>query len=222
MKQMKDQWLDWLQEKQRHFFYGLTVVVASLFVAFQLFGKFHAPKKSKYLLAIRDFEKWLSSGESFDKIETALREHPELETKFGALIANQFIVNHQGDQAEKYAKAVLNRVQKHLPEHASFAEGSLTIAKGQLEEALKSSLSLRQKTDSHSVLYGFNLLRIASLYRELNNHPQEVSTLTELEEFLSHNEKASHALNQSFQQNNITLSDYISHRKRDVSNRLEN
>jgi len=210
---MKDQWIDWLQDKQRHFFYGVIFVLASLFVAFQAFGKFHNPTTSNYLLVNQAFEKWMYQGEAFEKLESALKENPELETKFGALIADKFLVQNDPDSAQAFADNVFKRVLNQTPEHTTFAQGSLLIESGDLRQALTSSLTLKADIDHSTLLYGFNLVRIASLARALHSEGQEQSALEELETYMQTYEKVSSVLTECFHEGNLTLTDYISHRK---------
>jgi len=170
---MKDQWIEWLQDKQRHFFYGVTLVVAAFFIAFQLFGKFHKPSKNPAIATSQAFEKWLVQGEAFDKLEAAIQENPKLETKFGAMIADKLIVQNDGEKAEAFAESVFQRILKQTPEHTAFAHGSLLIAKGELQKALTESVALKERLDHNTLLFGFNLVRIASLCRSLEAPSQE-------------------------------------------------
>jgi hypothetical protein len=210
---MKDQWIEWLQDRQRHFFYGVLMVIMTFFVAFQVFSKFHKPRASQYFAANQAFEKWLIQGEAIDKLEKAIAAHPELEAKFGALIADRYIVQNEGDKAEPYADSVFKRVLKQSPEHTAFAEGSLQIAKGHLREALVHTVALKERMDKESILYGFNLVRLASLYRALSVHDQELAALEELEQYMQENQKRGSILAECFNEGGYTLSDYIEGRK---------
>ncbi len=210
---MRDQWIDWLQEKQRHFFYGVIIVVAALFIAFQLFGKFHKPKDNYYLNANTAFEKWMAQGEALENVLTAIDNHPELETKFGALIAEKYISQNEGEKAEVFAKGVLQRVLKQTPEHAAFSHCSLLITKGNLQQAFEQSLSLQKSLGKTSLLYGFNLVRITSLCRALEYNEQEQMMLSDLNQFLNEHSDAAIILSDCFKEGEIALSDYIAHRK---------
>ena len=211
---MKDQWIEWLQERQRNFFYGIVIVIATFFVAFQLFGKFHKPRETQYLVANQAFEKWIAQGEAFDKLESALQTHPELETKFGAMIADKYIAQNEGEKAEPYAENVFKRVFRQTPEHTAFADGSLQIAKGNLREALTQAVVLKEHMGKDSLLYGFNLMRIASLYRALAVQGQELAALEELEHYMKENEKGASILSECFSdEGGTTLFDYIEERK---------
>lgn len=210
---MKDEWIEWLQDKQRNFFYGVTIVIALFFIAFQLFGKFHKPAPSNYATANLALEKWLFQGNDFENVEKALASNPELESKFGAIIADKLIVQNHGDKAQPFAESVFERVLKQAPEHTAFAEGSLLISQGKISEALSSSLALNDRLDKSSLLYGFNLFRIASLYRALDNQSQEQASLEELDRYMATNPQANAILTECFSVGDITLKDYVSQRK---------
>lgn len=214
---MKDLWLDWLQEKQRNFFYGVAAVVVLFFVAFQLFEKFHTSEPRNYLSTNLAFEKWLLHDKDFNEVEEALKSNPDLESKFGALIANKFIVRNEGNRAQPFAEEVFDRVLQKIPEHTEFAKGSLLISKGSLKEALNHSISLHHRLKKDSVLYGFNLFRISSLYRALGDRPSEVISLGQLEHFMETNMKASTILTECFSEGEATLLNYIAQRKSKTS-----
>lgn len=206
---MKDQWIGWLQDKQRHFFYAIGLVIATLFIAFQLAGKFHKQGINRYLVADQAFETWMLKGEAFDNLETTLRKHPELESKFGALIADKFFTQNEGERAEEFADKVFARVLKQTPGHVAFAEGSLLIAKNQFRDALVHAVALKESLGENSLLYGFNLVRLASLYRILDAREQEKSTLEDLRSYMERNANAASILTESYKEGNITLADYI-------------
>ncbi|MBS0628648.1 MAG: hypothetical protein JSS30_00305 [Verrucomicrobia bacterium] len=209
---MKDLWIDWLQEKQRHFFYGVFIVVAVFFISFQIYQKFQKPVATNYHAANLIFEKWVLDNKDFAELEKALASHPDLESKFGALIADKFIVSNRGDQAKPFAEKVFERVLRQTPEHTAFAEGSLLISEGKLSDALTHSLVLSSRLDTSSLLYGFNLLRLASLYRALGDRAEELASLAQLELFLKSNPKAGAILERCFSDGQHSLSDYLIHR----------
>jgi len=210
---MKDQWIEWLQAKQRHFFYGVTIIVACFFVAFQAFGKFYKGRPHSYLTVNQAFESWMSQDGAFEKLEEELTKHPEMASKFGARIAHELLAKGQVEMAEPFAQGVFNRVFKQTPEHTAFSEGSLLIQKGEFTQALQQSVALSERLDQSSLLYGFNLVRIASLFRALNDADQELAALEDLEGYIESHEKEANLLTRCFQEGSLTLSDYISERK---------
>ncbi len=210
---MKDQWIEWLQEKQRHFFYGIILVVACFFVAFQVFGKFHKPRVNSFLVANQAFEKWMVSGEAFEKLDSILKANPKLEPKYQSQIIDKLLVQNNGEKASPLAQSVFRRVLQQTPQHTDFAEATLLISKGDYRDALVRAVSLKENLDPTSIIYGFNLLRIASLYCELKDHDQELASLEELEQYISTNVRGAKVLTDCFSEGNTTLLDYISHRK---------
>lgn len=210
---MRDHWIDWLQEKQRHFFYGVVLVICAFFVAFQVFEKLHKTTNSKLLFVNQAFDRWMLQGEAFDKLELALKQNPEMESKYAARIADKLVAQNEGERASIVAQNVFKRVLEQTPQHTAFAEASILIAKGEYHEALKEAISLKDSIDENSILFGFNLVRIASLYRQLEARDQELAALEELEYYLHTNEKSAAVLTECFSEGNVTLSDYIAERK---------
>jgi hypothetical protein len=213
---MKDQWIEWLQDNQRRFFYGVTLVIAIFFVAFQIFGKFHKSAHRKILASTRPFEKWLVHGEAVDRLEEAVKLNPELETKFGAVIADKFIIHNDGERACPFAERVFQRIVKQAPEHAVFARGSLLISKGQFQDALVEAISLKKGLSHDTLLFGFNLVRIASLCCALKTPAAEREALDQLELFMESHEQAATVLGECFHEGEMTLLDYIHSRKSQV------
>lgn len=214
---MKDQWIEWLQDNQRRFFYGVTLVVTTFFVAFQIFGKFHKSSHNKTLAVTQSFEKWLAQGESFEKMEEAFVKNPELSTKFGAAVADKFIVQNEGDRAEPFAKEVFKRGLKQTPKHTAFAKGSLLIAKGQLQDALTEAVALKKDLNSDTLLFGFNLVRIACLCRSLQAPDTEKEALKELEDLMKANQNMAKVLTECFHEGDVKLLDYIYDRKSQIN-----
>jgi len=108
---------------------------------------------------------------------------------------------------------MMGKMQSHLlkpsPEHTSYAEGSLLISQGNLTQALDHSAALGNRLEKDSLLYGFNLFRLASLHRALNHSAEERASLEELQAFIEQNPKAHAVLEQSFSKDQNSLSDYI-------------
>lgn len=210
---MRDQWIEWFQDKQRRFFYGVVAVIAIIFVAFQVADMVRKKNKRQYAFAMHQFESWLLKGGAFDELETALQRDPALQTKLGAKVADRFISQNRGEKAELFAEDVLKRARVDTPHHAIYAEGSLLISKGDLRGALKKTVSLKETLPSDSLLYGFTLVRLASLYRALDASNQEQGALLELESFLQQGSESAKHLSGCFHYEGATLGDYILHRK---------
>lgn len=210
---MRDQWIEWLQGKQRHFFYGVTIIVACFFVTFQAFGKFYKGRPHSYLTVNQAFESWMSQEGAFEKLNDELAKHPEMAAKFGARIAHELLAKGQVEKAEPFVQNVFDRIFKQTPEHTSFSEGSILIQKGEFRQALQQSMALKERLSQNSLLYGFNLVRIASLCRALNIQDEEFAALEDLEGYLKTHGESAHLLSHCFQEGSLTLHTYIHHRK---------
>ena len=75
------------------------------------------------------------------------------------------------------------------------------------------AITIKGQLEQSSLLYGFNLIRIASLSRALKTSDQEIAALEELETYMRDNKQESSILIKCFQEGSLTLADYISHRK---------
>ncbi len=210
---MRDHWIGWLQEKQRHFFYGVICVICSFFIAFQVFGRLHTSSNTRFLSVNQAFDHWMVQGEAFEKLEAALKQNPELESRYSAHIADKLIAQNEGKKASAIAQNVFKRVLDQTPEYSAFARASLLISEGKFNEALNQAIALKETTDENSILFGFNLVRIASLYRQLDDRSHELTALNELEDYLNTHEKTASVLTECFTEGSVTLSDYIHQRK---------
>ncbi len=101
------------------------------------------------------------------------------------------------------AKTAVKKMKEHAPYHAEFVQGTLLIQEEKLEDALTLSKKLEEKLrcdpslwngsdvimarSSH--LMAMNLLRIATLYKELDLREAELKALTALKEFIGNSSR---------------------------------
>jgi hypothetical protein len=106
-------------------------------------------------------------------------------------------------------------LEQQLPHHHLFAKTTRLIGEKQFEAALKEAAALKDQIKESPVLYLFNLVRIASLERELNLYEKEMATLKTIKEWLSSSAcppEAKAALADGFWESGLSLMDYINHR----------
>jgi len=206
---MKDQWIEWLQAKQRHFFYGVTFVIAAVFIGVQSYGKLHKSNTQKYFSTHQAFQEWMEGGEAFDRLEAALKQQPELASKYAAQVVEKLMADNQPEKTEGLAANIFERALKQAPEYASFSETSLAIAKGKLEDALIQATSLKKNLNETSVLYGFNLIRVASLHRALKQGTSELTALQDLQIYLETHEQEKALMSKCFHEGEMSLEDYL-------------
>lgn len=212
---MKEALAYWLKEKQNHIFYGCVFIVGALILTF----KIYYPKKQSadFLTVEKAYTHWEQTGENLEELSTALKQHPEMETKFGASIADRFILQGNGDGAKAFAEGVFQRISNYIPKHTAYAQGSVLIAQGNLSQALQQSIDLKEITQKDSLLYGFILLRLASLSRALNENEEELTSLVDLEHYLKSNSTDAQTIEHCFSRETNSLQNYINFRKNQLN-----
>ncbi len=219
----------------------LTLIVLS-FCLSQVAGKFLTGKKSDYLEVQKAFTAWAAEGNQDPIIPKSLAKplshHPELETKFGTHIAQRLVTLGEVKNSGRLASAAIHRSHELLsPYYERFSRNTLTITQGKYALALNEAKSLRtdlEKDDafwdsrdktarSGSVLYAYNLLRIAALERQLGSKEGELAALDELignagwkdrpVNLKTYDPDAYALLAQNFKQGDVSLLDYIEQRK---------
>lgn len=215
----------WLQEHQQKLYWVLTIA----FIPFS-FLCFYVSKKTgsswqDYLQAYYNYQKWSENPavekEEFNKLVSLTKSHPALHEKYGSLIAEKCIALNQAALAGSFTEASLNQIKTQIPFHHLFSKTSILIADGKYEAALGEALTLKNKietenvTKQYSVLFLFNLVRIASLERCLNQHQEEVKALESIRTWLRSEcctPEAKLALSNAFSESKLSFLDYIEHR----------
>ncbi len=237
---------DWITEHSKKILLSCVSLIVLAFFLFQLLSKVSIGKKSDYLEVKRAFSEWISQEAQDHKLlknlEKPLNRHPELQAKFGNQIAQRLLSLGDASKADIYAKAALVRSQDLTsPYYSRFARNTLIISQGKYLEALKEAKSLKQdleKNDafwenrnpfalSGTVLYAYNLVRIASLERQLGSKEGELKAWEELVRnagwkdqpvnLKAYDPEAYALLAQNFTQGDISLLDYIEQRKKELS-----
>jgi hypothetical protein len=236
---------DWISEHSKIILVSLATFLVLCFCLFQFMGRFSNGNKSDYLEAQTAFSAWTAHEVPSHKIPKALanplNRHPELQAKFGTHIAQRLLAFGETKNAGRYAGAAFKRSQDlKTPYYDRFSRNTLAIAGGEylsaLEEAkrLKSDLeaddAFWQSRDSFvrsgAILYAYNLMRIASLERELGSKEGEKKAWEELllvsgwrgtsTNKKVYDEEAYAFLAQNFTQGDISLLDYIEQRMKNL------
>lgn len=212
----KEKWWLWVISIKNLIRYGIPA--ALLILALFSYSMFHKPQHQQdYFKAAQVFEKWETGDESkLNELENLMRKHPELHGKYDAAIAGHLIAKEQGNHARGFATNALKRTQSVAPTLSSFAKTSLKISEGHYQEALIDSKALHAKIDKDQdhVLYAYNLMRMASLGGELEDHATESQALKDLQAFLQEHEGDPELslLTQHFDAGSVHLDDYIAER----------
>jgi hypothetical protein len=206
---------------------ALAIIVVGVMVVFQGFKK---EPEADFLIAEMAFRRWEKT--SLAQLQTLLKKHPELHTKYDGPIARKLLASSEAGLAASFGKAALKRVKDLSPYHTHFSETSLLIGEGQLTEALAKAKELKNLIDSDtafpgqkygSILFAFNLLRIAMLEKTVGTKEGEKSAWQELKKHAGWSEEpfitkydpeAFRLLAENFRSKEISLADYIRHREK--------
>ncbi len=173
------------------------------------------------------FDRWKQSPTDPDlekKMHNALARAPQLKQALRAEIAQTLLSAGLTEASEVAAQDSLRLLEKESPFHASFAHTTFLIEKKQYQAALEQATSLKEKlvpTKHRSILYAYNLLRIALLQKQLANGSGELAAWKEIKSLLESQEPKSDAaqlLEANFQKRSgkksFSLSDFIAQREK--------
>ncbi|MGC1878277.1 MAG: hypothetical protein WA678_02730 [Rhabdochlamydiaceae bacterium] len=237
---------DWISDHSKTILLSFITLILFSFCLFQFTGKFSSGKKSDYLEIQNAFNAWVSQKNHdhnlLKKLEKPLSRHPELQAKFGTQIAQRLLSLGDVGRADVYAKAAFVRSQDLTsPYYSRFSRNSLIISQGKYLEALEEAKNLKtdlEKDDafwerrdkfaaSGTVLFAYNLVRIASLERQLGSKEGELKAWEELVQnagwkdepvnLKTYDHEAYHLLAQNFTTGNISLLDFIEQRKKELN-----
>lgn len=237
---------DWITEHSKTILLSLITLIVLVFFLFQLMGKFSVGAKSDYLEVQKAFATWVSQEtedhRSFKNLEKPLRRHPELQAKFGNQIAQRLLGLGDVNKADAYAKAALVRSQDLTsPYYSRFSRNTLLISQGKYLEAIDEAKRLKTDLEkdetfwegrdkfvrSGTILYAYNLMRIASLERQVGSKEGELKAWEELIQnagwknlpvnMKTYDQEAYALLAQNFTQGDVSLLDYIEQRKKELT-----
>ncbi|MGH7889675.1 MAG: hypothetical protein ACRENF_03910 [Thermodesulfobacteriota bacterium] len=223
----------------------VTVAAIALFIGVGLISVARWVKgdaQVDYLAADMAYRHWedeqgSNRGGHFTKLQKILRKHPELHAKYDGAIAQKLLSTSEKGLATSYGKAALKRIGYFSPHYKEFSSCSLMIDNNQLEEALKSSKSLKSNMEKDDlfwekkseiaphgcILYAFNLLRIGMLEKVAGTAKDELAAWHELKENAgwqgaapaskTYDPEAYLLIQENFKNQEISLLDYIKHRE---------
>ncbi|MES2122521.1 MAG: hypothetical protein V4492_07065 [Chlamydiota bacterium] len=234
--------VEWLTNHGKTILLSIATLIVATFSLYQIYNRIGSGARSGHFEAERAYQAWISkeSGDAaqFQKVERALKGHPELKIKFGTQIAQRLVALGEVGKGSEYARAALHRTHDlSAGYYELFSKISLLVASGKYETALKASEEMKiqmegdesfwQSRDplihSGSALYAYNLVRIASLYQELGQKEKELAAWDELvsnagwkgipQDAKTFDPEAYTQLLQNFTLGDVSLLDYIEKRK---------
>lgn len=206
---------EWVSAYKQYIIFGLIALLALIMLAYRVLATSSVHAEADYFQAQYEFAQFqdkslegdVKDGEHLDKLEIILNRHPDLHAKYDSQIAQLLIINQDPAEAKPFVERTLNRVTSdhdHLNLYREYAQTSLLISEGQYEQAviqaeqLKDKMSQNTEQNYGSTLYTFNLIRLATLYQELNRPEQEQKTWEEFKRTQADAE-AAFAVDQLFQ-----------------------
>jgi hypothetical protein len=234
----------WIMEKRIYFFSILSSLVFLNIILYRLMPLFNKKSPNEISLVEKSYldckETRFLDKQKLNELKVFLNKFPNLKPKYESLIVQDLLLsaNTLSKEDLKIAKSSIGRIKDELPFYHEFSMAALLINQKEFKKALDISKKLKEKMlkdlsflkssnlPAGSVLYSFNLLRIALLESKENNTKEELVAWLDLEDYLkvgNHKELnenikiASQTLNELFKENDIELKDYISFRKSALS-----
>jgi len=238
---MENNWFDqnrfseWISEYGKIVFYAILILLALILIIFRFSTSRSSQAEKDYLAAQNNFlvfqQDKPESKAALEKLQQILQSAPELHAKYDGRIA-QVLLNRGDVQASQgFADRVFKRTQtNHLPSYTDYAQTSLMIAEGKYQEALASSLALKQKMlteaqeqpekrNSEDLLFAFNLLRIAFLEGQIGSAKDEMAAWEEFKKLSTANQSPSSSaafatVIRHFEEGQVALKNYIESREK--------
>lgn len=192
----------WLMEKKSwvfSFFAGALLLFSTV-LFFQARAK--AEKENTFLKAEKAF-----LGENNKELYLALEKYPELHKIYDAPLVKRLIEEGDKENAIKLMNGLLKRVEKTTD--VEFSKITLLIVEEKYSEAYKQASALN--LDPNSLLSAYNMLRICSLQRVL----QDKAELTSIDNLLKH--PAFALLDKELSYKKVSLKEYLFKRKAELS-----
>lgn len=231
----------WYANYKRFLLLLIPFFLLALFIIFK-FSLYKTKAEGEFVSAKNAYLQWESGKElessHFETLKGLIRKHPELAAPYESLIIQKVIALGKEKSESSFVESFLKK-NSHKPRthYTHFAKTTLLIEKGEVEKALQEALSLKeemlsdkifwesQKTPHFgSILFAFNLLRVAMLSKNLERQEDELVAWRELQQYAKWDEegeknlpnldkKAFDALLQHFTDQNLSIKDYIKHRE---------
>lgn len=174
-----------LYEKKK-WILGLFASLCVAMLGFSLLKQYQIEGYQQLLSLCQEKEKEQNLDELTLKRLASAFQYPELKQRYEPIYTQKCLETHQITWAENWGKEPLAHLAKEAPIHAKFSAISLLIAKQEYQTSLEKSLELKQQLSSQKekapFLYGFNLYRIASLYKKLDLLEEEKTAWKEAKE----------------------------------------
>jgi hypothetical protein len=226
---------DWMRDNLNSILAGgMGVLVVLGWIVYQ----WNTRSTGDHRMAEKTFNEWTGDrNEKLIKLQKILKQHPELHAKYDGRIAQKLLLSSQQGLAATFSRAAQKRIGELSPYYTQFSNGSLLISEKKFEEALSQAKTLKQSLDHDelfwktkselvkhgTILYGYNLLRIAFLEQMVGNIAGELTAWKEFEKeagWLASEAPSPYLdpesfqlIGQNFQKNDVSLKDFIQYRE---------
>lgn len=242
---LRKQTVDWFLNHLSIVVTAGVVVVTGMFIAARFVGWLRGDSQVDYVAANLAYNKLESNREALSGLEKWIRRHPELHAKYDAAIAQKLLSSSESGLASGYASATLKRIGGFSPHYTQFSRTTLTITDGKLAEALAESKKLKAGMEEDlsfwdkrgrvirygSLLYAYNLLRIAMLEKTAGSPEGELSAWRDLKkcagwqdaqpDSIAYDPEAYLLIQENFHKQDISLLDYIKYREEKIATILK-
>lgn len=223
----------------------LIFIIPFFLIVFFFVFKFSLSKSKAerdFLAAKTAYSKWqkdsVLDSVHLQTLKGLLKKHPELAAPYESLIIQKMLALGEEKKSRGYVENLLKRAANRPNSYfTKFSKTSLLIEKGEKKLALERSIRLKEemlsdlkfkdtpgKMQYGSILFAFNLLRIAMLSQALELSDQELIAWRELQRYagwdpsneaiaIKLDDKAFELLLSHFTDKNISLKEYIKHRE---------
>lgn len=236
--------MDWVSRHGQTILYAILGVFGALLAAYFWLSGGSTLAEKDFQVANEQFNLFQQDSSSADSsspqeealigLTQLLKNHPDLQAKYEARIAQILIDRNQAEKAKPFAHSVFERVGKDdQPFYVEYAQITLLVAANQYEEAIKRSIALKeqmiaaaQNDQSENIaqapggmLFASNLLRIAFLQQRVGASAAEYKSWEEWKSMTSSTNRVAIAPNidrkpfftlaQLFSDGTVSLDQYI-------------
>lgn len=222
--------IEWIVAHKHFFIWGFVALLIALLASSRLITWQTLDAEKDFFQAqtlFTQFEKDANNTENnftatdLSQLESIMNRYPELKPKYQGALAQTLLVTGQVPQAQEMISDIFKRTAPdHLQLFQSYTNGSVLIQQKQYANALQHAKELKSTLEqsgleTHTALYIYNLVRMATLYQEMGQPNEELKTWEELES-QTLNLDTLLAVTQAFQIGNISLDQYIEERKQEL------
>lgn len=208
--------MDWIVANRKNILYGIGALIVLFLAAFRILSIKMADAETDYLnaqTAFTNIEENQDRQENVARLQTILNSHPDLRPKYDADVAQTLLIAEDPSAAAPFAAPLFQRTaDQGVDDYRDYGKTSLQIASGQYEAALTEAQSLKTKLAStpakNPILFGFNLIRIATLEQTLGHKEKELKAWEEVQKFAGFSE-----ISPLFADGRTNLQAYIDNRK---------